>query len=134
MIERPLPTVLLVDDEHVILVTLAAILKGSGFSVYTATSGEEAVSLAYIVRPDCLVSDVVMGAVSGIQAAMEIREISPNTQVLLISGNALTTDLLEDARTRGHHFEILAKPFDPVELIARISALVSDDGAQKIAS
>jgi CheY-like chemotaxis protein len=119
---RSLPTVLLVDDEHGILVTLAAILKGHGFTVFTARSGEEAIDVAYNVEPDWVVSDVVMGTLSGIDAAIRIRELCPNTQVVLFSGNALTTDLLAEARSHGHHFDILAKPFDPMELIGRLSA------------
>ncbi len=119
---QPLPTVLVVDNEHGILVTLAAILKGHGFTVFTARSGEEAVDVAYNVEPDWVVSDVVMGTLSGIDAAIRIRELCPGTQVLLFSGNALTSDLLAEARSHGHHFDILAKPFDPAELIERLRA------------
>lgn len=118
---EPMPTVLVVDDEDNILVTLAAILKGYGFTVFTARSGEEAVNIAYNITPDWVVSDVVMGTLSGIEAAIRIRELCPDTQILLFSGNALTTDLLAEARARGHHFDILAKPFAPTELIRRLS-------------
>jgi CheY-like chemotaxis protein len=117
---KPLPTVLLVDDELAILETLSAILKRHGFTVFTARSAEEALNVAYNVEPDWVVSDVVMGAMSGVDAAIEIREICPNARIILFSGNALTTDLLAEARSRGHHFEILAKPFDPMELVRRL--------------
>lgn len=117
---QPLPTVLVVDDENGILETLAAILKGHGFTVFTARSGEEAVDVAYNVEPDWVVSDVIMGTLSGVDAAIKIRELRPNTQVLLFSGNALTTDLLAEAREHGHHFDILAKPFAPRDLIERL--------------
>jgi CheY-like chemotaxis protein len=119
---EPVATVLVVDDENGILETLAAILKGHGFTVFTARSGEEAVDVAYNVEPDWVVSDVIMGTLSGVDAAIKIRELRPNTQILLFSGNALTTDLLAEARSRGHHFEILAKPFAPTDLIERLLA------------
>lgn len=118
----PLPTVLVVDDEHGILETLAAILRGHGFIVFTARSGEEAVDIAYNVEPDWVVSDVVMGTLSGVDAAIRIRELRPDTQIILFSGNALTSDLLEAALSGGHHFDILAKPVDPTELLRRMSA------------
>ena len=130
MLVTPLPTVLVVDDEHGILVTLAAILRGHGFSVFTARSGEEAIDVAYNVSPDWVISDVVMGTLSGIEAAIQIRDLCPDTQILLFSGNALTTDLLAEARSRGHHFDILAKPFAPSELIQRLSASVAQRDAQ----
>jgi CheY-like chemotaxis protein len=115
-------TVLVVDDEHGILETLSAILRAHGFIVFTARSGEEAVDLAYNVEPDWVVSDVVMGTLSGVDAAIKILELRPDTQVVLFSGNALTNDLLEAARSRGHHFEIVAKPVEPVELIQRLKS------------
>jgi len=130
---KPLPTVLVVDDEHGILVTLAAILRGYGFTVFTARSGEEAIDVAYNVEPDWVVSDVVMNALSGIDAAIRIREVRPDTRVILFSGNALTTDLLAEARSRGHNFEILAKPFDPMELIRRLYAPLPQCGTEEVA-
>jgi CheY-like chemotaxis protein len=133
MLAKLMPTVLVVDDEHGILVTLAAILKGHGFTVFTARSGEEAVDVAYNVEPDWVVSDVVMGTLSGIDAAIRIRELCPDTQVILFSGNALTTDLLAEARSHGHHFEILAKPFDPAELIERLRPPAKQYSTEEIA-
>ena len=133
MLAKPLPAVLVVDDEHGILVTLAAILKGHGFTVFTARSGEEAVDVAYNVEPDWVVSDVVMGTLSGIDAAIRIRELRPDTQIILFSGNALTSDLLAEARSHGNCFEILAKPFDPRELIERLCAPRSPYGTRPIA-
>jgi len=135
MTPQPLPAILVVDDEHGILETLAAILKFHGFTVFTARSGEEAVDVAYNVEPDWVVSDVIMGTLSGVDAAIRIRELCPKTKILLFSGNALTNDLLAEARARGHHFDILAKPFDPTELIQRLAfpALPLKFGSQEIA-
>lgn len=117
---KPLPTVLVVDDENGILVTLSAILKDHGFTVFGARSGEEAVSLARGIEPDWVVSDVVMGSLSGIDAAIQIRDRCPSCQIVLFSGNALTSDLLAEARSRGYDFEILSKPFHPTELLQRM--------------
>jgi len=124
---KPLPTVLVVDDENGILVTLSAILKGNGFTVFGARSGEEAVSLARGIEPDWVLSDVVMGTLSGIDAAIQIRERCPGCRVVLFSGNALTTDLMAEARSRGYDFEILSKPFQPTELLQRMLTPVEPD-------
>ena len=128
------PTVLVVDDERGILETLAAILKWHGFTVFTARNGEEAVDIASGVVPDWVVSDVVMGTLSGVDAAIKIRELSPETRIILFSGNALTTDLLAEARVRGHNFDILAKPFDPLELVQLLTAPESLSPPREIAS
>jgi DNA-binding response OmpR family regulator len=70
-----------------------------------------------------LLSDVMMPGLSGIEAAIEIFKSIPECKVLLFSGQAGTAELLDDARVRGHKFEILHKPVHPHELLARLRAL-----------
>ena len=91
------PRVLVVDDERVIADTLAIILK-----------------------PDLIISDVIMPDMNGIEAAIRIRNVLPGCKILLFSGQAATADLLEKARAQGHEFEILAKPVHPQDLLAKL--------------
>jgi CheY-like chemotaxis protein len=114
--------VLIVDDERVIADTLALILRSRGFTVDTAYSGEDAVQLAEAMRPDVLISDVVMGPMSGVDAAIAICGELPGCRVILISGQVLAADLLEKASARGHAFEVLTKPVPPSVLLARLQA------------
>ncbi len=112
--------VLVADDERVIADTLAMILNNSGFQARVAYSGEKALELASEYRPDMLISDVIMGGMNGIDAAIKIREILPQIKILLFSGQAATADLLEKARAQGNEFEILAKPMHPQDLLAKL--------------
>lgn len=114
------PRVLVADDERVIADTLAMILNNSGFQARVAYSGEKALELASEYRPDMLISDVIMGGLNGIDAAIKIREILPSIKILLFSGQAATADLLEKARAQGYEFEILAKPVHPQDLLAKL--------------
>ncbi|MFC5865394.1 response regulator [Acidicapsa dinghuensis] len=114
------PRVLVADDERVIADTLAMILNNSGFQARVAYSGEKALELASEYRPDMLISDVIMGGLNGIDAAIRIREILPAIKILLFSGQAATADLLEKARAQGYEFEILAKPVHPQDLLAKL--------------
>lgn len=61
-----------------------------------------------------------MPDMDGIEAAIHIRAFLPECKILLFSGQAATADLLENARARGHEFEILAKPVHPQDLLAKI--------------
>jgi len=112
--------ILVVDDEHVIADTLAIILNKSGFEASAVYSGSSAVASARKGAPDLIISDVIMDDMNGIEAAIEIRKFLPDTKILLFSGQAATADLLEQARKKGHEFEILAKPVHPQDLLARI--------------
>ena len=116
------PRVLVADDEHVIANTLAIILNQSGFDAHAVYSGEKAVELAGTMKPDMVISDVIMTGMTGIEAAIQIRTLLPKCKILLFSGQAATADLLEMARTQGHEFEILAKPVHPTDLLAKLRA------------
>jgi CheY-like chemotaxis protein len=83
-------------------------------------SGEKAVETAKSLKPDMLISDVIMTDLNGIDAAIKIRSLLPSCKILLFSGQAATADLLDRARVQGHEFEILAKPVHPQDLLARL--------------
>jgi CheY-like chemotaxis protein len=114
------PKVLVADDERVIADTLAIILNQSGFEATAVYSGEKAVEAAETLRPDMLISDVIMTDLNGIDAAIKIRELLPSCKILLFSGQAATADLLDRAKGQGHQFEILAKPVHPQDLLAKL--------------
>ena len=88
------PKVLVADDEPIIADTLAMILNQSGFETRAVYSGEKALEIASTFRPQMLISDVIMGELNGIDAAIRIRELLPEIKVLLFSGQAATANLL----------------------------------------
>ena len=114
------PKVLVVDDERVIADTLAIILNQHGFDASAVYTGMEAVERARSVKPELVISDVIMPDMNGIEAAIHIRKFLPDCKILLFSGQAATADLLESARAQGHEFEILAKPVHPQDLLAKL--------------
>lgn len=114
------PRVLVVDDERVIADTLAIILNQNGFDASAVYTGTAAVEQAKSVKPDLVISDVIMPDMNGIDAAINIRAALPGCKILLFSGQAATADLLERARSQGHEFEILAKPVHPQDLLAKL--------------
>jgi DNA-binding NtrC family response regulator len=109
--------VLIVDDESVIADSLELIFRASGFEARCVYSGERALELAPVFEPDVLISDVVMRGVTGIELAIYVREHYPACRVLLFSGQAATSDLVQAANSRGYHFDILTKPVRPQVLL-----------------
>jgi DNA-binding response OmpR family regulator len=114
--------ILIVDNERLIADTLAAILRMNGFEPTVAYSAEDALLIAKELHPDLLLSDVIMGPMSGIDLAIVLSAVLPNGKILLSSGQSATMRLLDAAESRGHHFEILAKPVHPQLILDRISA------------
>ncbi len=66
-------TIIVVDDEHVIADTLAAILTQSGFSALAAYDGESAFALISARVPDLLITDICMPGMNGIELAIQVR-------------------------------------------------------------
>jgi CheY-like chemotaxis protein len=109
--------VLIADDEQIIADTLQMILSQHGFEVAVAYGGEAAIEKASQWRPGIFLCDVVMPDVNGIEAAIQVRALLPECRILLLSGQAGVHDLLQEARVRGHEFELLLKPLHPSELL-----------------
>lgn len=115
--------VLVVDDEQLIADTLCAILNENGFHALAAYSGSQALDSARNLRPDVVLSDVLMPRMSGVELGIRLHGESPNIQVILFSGQAATSRLILEAEQLGHHFELFPKPIHPDELMARLKAL-----------
>lgn len=112
--------VLVIDDERLIADTTAEILNGSGFEAVPLYNGNHAVEHVRQTCPDVVITDVMMPGINGIELAKEIKGECPQTRVVLISGQAATTDLLANARRQGFAFEILAKPLKPEILLHKL--------------
>ncbi len=118
--------ILVVDDERAIASLHAAVLASQGYETATAYSGEEAVQAAHLFQPDCIVSDVMMEPMNGVEAAIEIVRFLPDCRVLFISGYAGYGGQLRKALAGGFNFEVLDKPVRPREMLARVSEVLAD--------
>ena len=118
-------TVLVVDDERVIADTLGTILRNSGYEATVSYDAQSALIQCERIKPQLIITDVIMPGMDGVEMAILIRERYPECKILLISGQAATTNLLEDARHRGYDFELLAKPIHPEDLLARLTTIIS---------
>jgi CheY-like chemotaxis protein len=116
--------ILVVDDEQRIADTLALILASKGYAVQAAYEGFSAIEIYRKLRPDLVITDVVMPGMNGVEMAITLRGEFPGCRVLLFSGQAATAQILEDARIRGHKFQLLAKPVHPEELLEKVLELI----------
>jgi putative two-component system response regulator len=116
--------VLVVDDEAANLQLLKALLTREGYSVVTASDGEEALAAVASAHPDLVVMDVLMPKLSGYDVCERIKH-SPATRLIPV---VLITALHErEHKIRGINAgadDFLTKPVDPHELKARARSLV----------
>ena len=117
-------TVLVAEDDEDLRRLMAQVLRRNGYNVLIASSGEAALeeSRSFDNAIELLVSDVVMGALSGPELAGTLQKERPDLRVLLTSGtaDASVTDHLGEGTSA-----FLAKPFRPSELIDLVHELLS---------
>jgi DNA-binding response OmpR family regulator len=112
--------VLVVDDEKRIQNFLLAKLKVSGYEVYTASTGAEALDLMRERDPDLVVLDVMMPRMDGFETLKKLRSFS-SVPVIILSARSANEDKIKGLGLGADDY--LAKPFNPNELVARIEAV-----------
>ena len=119
-------TILVVDDEALLVKGIRFNLKSDGYEVITGSNGQEAVDLAKAEQPDLIVLDVMMPVMDGLTACTRIREFSDVPIILLTA----KTDDMDKLMGFDHGADdYLTKPFNILELKARIRALLRRTGA-----
>ena len=115
------PRVLIVDDEHVIADTLKLIFANAGMEAMAVYSAEQAIALMMQWTPHSAILDVHLPGMSGIDLAIHMQAKYPRCGLTLFSGHIATADLLERAEKDGYHFDVLAKPVHPADLLRRVT-------------
>jgi CheY-like chemotaxis protein len=112
--------VLIADNRQTTAEYMAETLANHGFHATAVYSGQKAVELAAVLRPDVLVCEALMPEMTGIEAGILIRLMLPSCRVILFAEHGLTKELFERARLQGHQFETLEKPFEPKILLTSL--------------
>jgi two-component system cell cycle sensor histidine kinase/response regulator CckA len=117
-------TLLLVDDEQIILETTEALLKKLGYEVFTASGGREAVRLyeEWKDRIDAVILDMIMPGMSGGDTFDRLKEIDPGVKVILASGYGLNGHA-EEIVDRGCD-TFIQKPFNIKELSGKLEEIL----------
>jgi pilus assembly protein CpaE len=120
--------VLVVDDDLNIQRVLVFALKQEGYEVMVAPDGEAGVAMALEAKPDLILMDVAMPKLDGYAATQQIRAAEKGGRVPIIM---LTTEAEVEQRVKGLRAgadDDIVKPFHPLELMARIKALLARGG------
>ena len=118
--------ILVVDDEELLVKGIRFNLQNEVYEVLTGSNGLEAVQIAQTKQPDLIVLDVMMPEMDGLTACSKIREFS-NIPLLLLTAKADDMDKLIGFDHGADDY--LTKPFNILELKARIRALLRRSGA-----
>ena len=121
-----MPRILVVDDERVMVKGIKFNLENEGYQVDTGSDGEEAVDKARVGQYDLIILDLMMPKIDGLQACMKIREFS-NVPVIMLTAKGEDADKVIGFECGADDY--ITKPFNILELKARIRALLRRAGA-----
>ncbi len=125
--------VLLVDDDSIVLDTLAQILEGAGYDVRAVSNGADALDAYQQQRPDVVVTDIIMPEMDGIEFIQRLRQVDPGAKIIAISGGSGKGyfENLEAVR-RLTPVAILPKPFAKATLLSLIDRCVNDPASERL--
>ena len=114
-------TVLVVDDERKIRDTVRAFLERSRYAVLVAGTGHEALDVAGRLKPDLVVLDLMLPDLPGEEVARSLRAIS-EVPIIMLTAKAGEADRVAGLRLGADDYVV--KPFSPLELVARVDAVL----------
>ncbi len=108
------PSLLIVDDELHVRESLGSWFTEDGYEVATAASGKEALAILGRRHFDVIITDIKMPGMDGLELQRRIREIDPETAVILVTAYASVSTAVQALKEGAYDY--LVKPFDPEEL------------------
>lgn len=113
--------ILVVDDEPHITRVVAVKLTSAGYTVITASDGEEGYELARQHRPDLIITDLQMPYLTGVQMCRKLRETPETTSIPALLLTARGFGLSPEDLATTNILEMLTKPFSPREVLDRVA-------------
>jgi len=114
--------ILVVDDEPNIVDVVRAYLVREGHEVFTAVDGDSALTIAAEQAADLVVLDVMIPRMSGFEVLRELRARGPSPAVILLTARDDLVDRVAGLEIGADDY--VTKPFEPRELVARVSAVL----------
>jgi len=112
--------ILIIDDDPDILQVLRANLELHGFAVSCAQKGKEALQQLAQNMPDLIILDLILPDIDGIQLCQRIREKNPSIPIIMLTARDRVSDKVLGLEVGADDYVV--KPFETLELIARIKA------------
>ncbi len=114
--------ILLVEDEAGLILTLTDRLRSENFDVTSATDGEQGLSFALNESFDLIILDVMLPKKNGLDVCRDLRQKNITTPILMLTAKGETIDKVLGLKLGADDY--LTKPFEVMELLARIEALL----------
>ena len=119
-------TILIIDDEDLVRLSVSKILENEGHSVTEAATGQAGITMARTNPPDLLITDIFMPDKDGLEIIRELHLENPDLKILAMTGGGRTGgfDFLPQAKALGAHVT-LNKPFQLEDLLSAVETALN---------
>jgi len=124
-------TILIVDDEPVMLKFIVGVLKKNGYNVLSASDGQEGIDIAKEKRPEIILFDLMLPSVDGLKACKILKEDESLKLTKVILLTARTDEEAKITALSHGADDFITKPFSSVEVMSRINNLLQNQKLQK---
>ncbi len=115
--------ILVIDDEEALRTVLSTELEGEGYQVNSAADGQEAINILTNSEYDLLLLDIKMPNIDGFEVLKFVKERSPNTKVVMLTGFADLKNAIESKKLGADDF--VSKPYDLVDLLTTVERVLT---------
>jgi DNA-binding NtrC family response regulator len=122
--ELPAPYLLVVDDDAAIANGFGSILRNVGYAVTVVYDAESALQIAELAPPELVIADFRLPGMNGVELALRLKKLIAGCKLFFVTGEPEETAQLVEA-TSPYHFQILAKPIHPVELLECVAQMLA---------
>ena len=116
-------SVLVIDDDVLMLDVMREMLELDGYEAFTASSGEEGIRVYREKRPDLVITDLIMPHTDGVALISELKREFPKARIIAMSGTPRIEKIAEAVEADVNR--VIAKPFEQDELLDAVAELMA---------
>ena len=124
--------ILIIEDDHHILLMIKKMLEKEGFEIKLASNGKEGLDLFKKISVDLVITDIIMPEKEGLETIREMKKLRPDLKIIAMSGGGKISadNYLDTAKIFGAS-EILAKPFTRKQLVTAVFDILGKSSDHK---
>lgn len=131
--KNDLPKILIIDDDKYTRAAIEGLLSTEPYELYFASDGMEGISMAITIHPDVILSDVMMPKMDGLEVCRRIRSMPDIAEIPILLITSLDDDQSRIQGLRAGADDFLTKPYNSVELFARLQTILRLNRYRRIA-
>jgi len=128
-----MPRILIIDDDHHILIMTKKMLERAGFQVELASNGNEGLELFKMMPVDLVITDIIMPEKEGLETIRAMKKLRADLKIIAMSGGGkISSDNYLDAAKIFGATRVLGKPFSQKQMVSAVHELLDNPSGESL--